>query len=339
MKKDYKISFIRSLAFASIISCHILQGLGNPAAFWVNVGVQVFFFISGFLYGQKKIEDPKIFYKKRLLKILLPTSLLVFLVFIIEGLILRARSYNIFSLVGSLVGLGGFSAMASPILSNLWFVSYILLCYLMLPFLQQIFIKNGEFKRNVKILIILMGIIQILSSYHVISINPAWINNFIVAYFFGRYSNDEKRANVMSISFLILTLAMLPLAIILQEKLNIWLPGQIQKHAYFFIDYGHVLLGCSIFIVLYRLLPKINRPWIAKILDLIDSYSFFIYLVHQIFILGGASLLFITKNSFINVTVILIASIISGYLLKLLTGLVFRLAEKLIKNLPIKNPQ
>lgn len=57
MQKDLKISVIRLIAVLMIISCHILQGLKYEAAYWVNLGVQVFFFISGYLYGKKEIKN------------------------------------------------------------------------------------------------------------------------------------------------------------------------------------------------------------------------------------------------------------------------------------------
>lgn len=65
MEKDAKLSAIRFVALLMIIFCHILQGLGNELAFWINIGVQVFFFLSGYLYGKKNIKDFKKFYKRK----------------------------------------------------------------------------------------------------------------------------------------------------------------------------------------------------------------------------------------------------------------------------------
>ena len=73
--KNNAVAFIRLISLIMIVSCHILQGLGNKMAFWVNVGVQIFLFISGFLYGTKKIDNFSNFYKQRLIKILLPFSI------------------------------------------------------------------------------------------------------------------------------------------------------------------------------------------------------------------------------------------------------------------------
>lgn len=50
-KKDYSISAIRLLAFIFIVSCHLCQYYSHPIRSWLNVGVQMFLFISGHLYG------------------------------------------------------------------------------------------------------------------------------------------------------------------------------------------------------------------------------------------------------------------------------------------------
>ena len=69
-KIDVSISIIRLISLILIISCHILQGLKLDSAYWVNVGVQMFFFLSGYLYGQKDITNIKEFYKKRFKRII-----------------------------------------------------------------------------------------------------------------------------------------------------------------------------------------------------------------------------------------------------------------------------
>ena len=56
--KDNAISMLRFISMLMIIACHICQHYEIELAFWFNVGVQVFFMISGFLYGQKDINNP-----------------------------------------------------------------------------------------------------------------------------------------------------------------------------------------------------------------------------------------------------------------------------------------
>ena len=66
------ISIIRIIAMILIVSCHITQGYGQQIAFILNVGVQIFFLISGFLYGKVEIPSAMDFYKKRVVKIYIP---------------------------------------------------------------------------------------------------------------------------------------------------------------------------------------------------------------------------------------------------------------------------
>lgn len=91
--KDYSISIIRLISMIMIISCHILQGLNNNFAFWINTGVQLFFFVSGFLYGKKKISNIKEFYKKRMEKILFP-YIIVFIISLLLEFVLLKRQYS-----------------------------------------------------------------------------------------------------------------------------------------------------------------------------------------------------------------------------------------------------
>ena len=51
-----------------IVACHYLQYYNNGLAWWLNVGVQVFFVISGYLYGIRDIDNPLAFLKEFSLK-------------------------------------------------------------------------------------------------------------------------------------------------------------------------------------------------------------------------------------------------------------------------------
>lgn len=64
--KNNAISFIRMIAMEMIIICHIMQYYDFVLAWWFNVGVQIFLCISGFLYGQKAIENIARFYNQRI---------------------------------------------------------------------------------------------------------------------------------------------------------------------------------------------------------------------------------------------------------------------------------
>lgn len=68
VRDDLGISFCRYIAMNFIVACHVLQYYDNELAWWFNCGVQIFICISGFLYGQRRIDncgkqpDPQGFY-------------------------------------------------------------------------------------------------------------------------------------------------------------------------------------------------------------------------------------------------------------------------------------
>lgn len=70
--RDYSISVARLVATICIILCHMQQYYGSELCWWFNVGVQMFLFISGYLYANKKIVDSELFFIKNLIKILIP---------------------------------------------------------------------------------------------------------------------------------------------------------------------------------------------------------------------------------------------------------------------------
>ena len=138
LKKDYSISLARFLATSAIIICHIMQYYNFVLAWWFNVGVQIFLCMSGFLYGKKEITKPIGFYKKQFVKILLDYYVVVLTVaafqfiFMPEEITLLQFAKSILT-VGTLSG-GG----------HLWYIPYILLCYLITPLLSLLAKKlNG----------------------------------------------------------------------------------------------------------------------------------------------------------------------------------------------------
>ena len=68
VKRDYAISYIRFIAMVMIIVCHFFQYYENELAYWFNVGVEIFFIISGYLYASKNIVDPINFITRQLKK-------------------------------------------------------------------------------------------------------------------------------------------------------------------------------------------------------------------------------------------------------------------------------
>ena len=93
-EKNYSISLIRLIAMVMIVVCHVLQNIGNELAWWINVGVQIFLTMSGFLYGMRYIEKPSKWMIKRFKRILLDYYIFI-ITMSITYTITKAYSLNI----------------------------------------------------------------------------------------------------------------------------------------------------------------------------------------------------------------------------------------------------
>lgn len=88
--KDYSISIIRLIATLVIFSCHIFQYFDIEIAWWLNVGVQIFLSISGYLCGTKEnIYDYFSFVIKQFIKIAVDYLIVITIVILIHLFILN----------------------------------------------------------------------------------------------------------------------------------------------------------------------------------------------------------------------------------------------------------
>lgn len=87
-QKDVSVQMIRIISMFSIFLCHLVQELNNTTIAktgqFFNVGVYVFLFLSGWLYGNKKIENYGKWILGRVKRVLVPMWLFMILLFCIH---------------------------------------------------------------------------------------------------------------------------------------------------------------------------------------------------------------------------------------------------------------
>ncbi len=311
MKKNNSISLIRLIALIMIISCHILQGLNLEAAFWLNVGVQIFLFMSGYLYGKKHIDDVVPWYKKQFKKIYIPYLVLATIIIGIDVFIFKI-TYPKTQIITNLIGFQGF-ANAINTISHTWFISYILLCYLITPLLDIIKIENFK-PHQFYIFLILSGSFLFLFEYlHITTLNSSIIFNYILGYAYSKYMDNKtsKTINNFTIILFIVLLAILVPRILMQYNL---FGVKTSPYIAYYQTYSHVLLGSFLFIIMLTTFDHLQIKE-NKLLDFSDKYSYYIYLTHQIFILFHISILHLTNSLFINIILILLTSTITAFIL------------------------
>lgn len=310
---------IRLLAMLSIIACHFCQYYNSEWAWWLNVGVQVFFIISGYLYGSKSIDEPILWLKKRLVKILTPYY--IFLTLAIVGYIIVSPDIlgagNIVSsylVVGTIKGI-----------SHLWFVSYILFCYIITPYLAALrdYLSNKNLLFSIGSFVVIFGvysIIEILIDGH---FRPGMVSCYILGYYTAVFA---KRIGERSLQ-ICFWMSLLPTIISNYVYCHFhYIQGLEMKGFLVHItDYSHALLGYSITMLLMIAFREIKE---SRILEYSDKYSYEIYLVHQLFILSPLTLLTTTNNSIINVSLTIFVIFLSGYILNKLQNTLLSLSRR-----------
>lgn len=318
------ISLLRMLSVFSIISCHIMQFYNSELAWWFNTGVQVFLLISGFLYSQKNIKI-KEFYKKNIVKILFDYYVYLFIILFIY-LLFKRNYLNLSGIIRAIIGKGG----GIKGLEHMWFISTIIICYFLTPFLQKLKneIKN-KFFLFISFLILMLCIEP--SPYF----PGTWINCYIIGYLFGTFSFNEKYKTIFNkISFFILIVGIITniFQIYLQYFLNIRYETKIEFLLY---RYNKIFLALGIFIVfiIYLKRYKSKNQYIKNLYKYMNKYSYDIYLTHHIYILGPFSILnfSIFKEKMLGVITVFFLSISSGIILNILCEkikLFFKLFKK-----------
>ena len=114
-----------------------------------NCGVDLFIFISGYLYGGKVIKNFGRWYLKRIVTVALPAVILSMVV--ILALSIAGKNQSINSIIAYCLDLEGLLFLnwnlvsmifkEIPSLGPLWFTTIIMLCYLMVSLFQKISTK------------------------------------------------------------------------------------------------------------------------------------------------------------------------------------------------------
>lgn len=319
-EKNNAISLVRLVATVFIVLCHFFQYYDLEAAWWFNVGVPMFFCISGFLYGGKRLSSPMDYLCKGFRKILIPyycyltAAIFVYFVFHREML-----SYQIvfraISTSGTVRGI-----------EHLWFVSYILFCYLLTPYLQAVADKMKTLKWYAFLFVFwafsILG--QVLFLHFSVCFGFPSVFCYLFGYFTAVFLCNYKYRVFKSL------FALFAVATMAMNGIRIYGTYVAPIHMYrfdLFVNYAHGFLGIFLVLVFVMTFSHIKRNWL---LDLSDKYSFYIYIVHQLYILSPFTLLTATKSVPINVALTVAAILLSAILFKFVVDRIDRLYAKIM---------
>lgn len=315
------ISSVRSIATLMIIICHIFQGYYHFLAWWFNIGVQIFLFMSGFLLAHSDYSNKYHFLKKRLQRILVPYWLLLLLALPIYYFFGNGLNIKINEIPFYLTGTRGIYIGVRGI-EHLWFLAVIVICYIFAVHISELREASRKIKAGPFYLYLSLSFLGLQWLENVRLLTPSyapWVATFILGYFISyRYQGKIPRKLFYALSLLALSTSGLRIYYENYAYVN-RLPNN-------YVPWSKFLLGSFLFVALYLLFQKLDwskRPKLAKALRLLDSYSYETYLTHQIFILGPFSFLYYTWSKPLNLLIISLLIITSTLLLKFLSNLVY----------------
>ncbi len=301
------IDLLRCIAILSIIICHLYAYYENEWAQIFNIGVQVLFAISGYLYGKKQISGWKNFYLKRFLKIYKPYIIFViplFLIYFYMGVdikIINVVTY-VFMLLGIPYYFGNFPLHG---MGHLWFLSAIFICYSTLPVLEYLRNKiNAIYSSAAFLGALLFDLFELTTPVCYI-----WLFGF--AYMIGNIDGIIKiifKAFLYALAFFILC----------KVSIDDMTPNSL-KWSFTHYIFGLVILLLSIDVA------KVLHFNGCSILKFGGHFSYYVYLVHMIWIDGALSVLPYYKEKYLMASsCVLILTICSALQLWILSNIIIK---------------
>lgn len=334
LEQSMAISLVRIIATFMIIACHIFQGYDHMLAWWFNVGVQVFLFMSGYLLAQSSYKTKYEYFSKRFLRIMVPYWILLLLVVPVYHFLGVKVNIARADVPYYLTGLIGLRRLFDVGLDHLWFMALIIICYVASMILHDVKDRLNEL-REVPFYIVLALIIGFLPYLESIALLPRtyapWVATFILGFVIS-YRYKGRIPIVFGIALTAATLYTTGLRIY-NENFVRW--NRLPRD---FVPWSKFLLGSFIFVLLYVIFKRVNfkaMPKLSKVIKVIDSYTYEIFLVHQIVILGSLSLLYLTTSKGVNILIILGITTVGAVVLKWLCNLAYDRFLPLLGRLPI----
>lgn len=306
LQQKNAITIVRVLSMLMIITCHILQGYNKPSAFLFNIGVQIFFLLSGFLYGKIEITSIASFVKKRFVKVYIPFILVVLCCAVIYT-IFNIADLSFRNVIPYLFNIQGFVGDKIDGLNHLWFLSVLMICYFITPIAQRLLKYNSVL---FIVLCILVGVVEFGFVQKMQSV-AAWVMLYLLGMFWGK--NENKWINI-GLIIISLILSFVMLYFLKMEYLT-------DPHMVRYSIGLHCILALCIVSVLYCSLSKLEIC-MPKWLQYCNDVSYEVYLIHHIVILGPLSLLFVTPIKAINIVLILMITFVLSHLLNRLMNLI-----------------
>jgi len=255
----------KAVAVLQIIVAHMSLGEAQPVAEAIRIafsqiGVPVFFVCTGFFY-QRKRNDSRIFWGKKIKTIIVPYIIMATATFVLP-VILSGTFKGFAAYVKWVIGIG----------SPYWYMSVMLLCFLLFKCICHLerTKKAALFScvgiSVLSVLLSVIGVIQYNSYFNQYTNLLNWIGWFALGYLIREYGWLEKITSKM---FFAVSCPLLILFVALSTGRTITIEAYVDQYSLPIEIFGVVCVLCLA-----------NALSNTKLLIDIGKKSFFIYLIH-----------------------------------------------------------
>lgn len=312
------LDYIRIFACLCIYLCHIFE-IGTSFIFslgtqFFNVGVALFFMLSGYLYSGKKLNQSAVrWYQKKILRLGIPVW--IFMVIFIPILIGIGIIPSVSQILYNLFLLSGLSQQYIPRCGHLWFITHILICYLVTPFLMRF----RPCKHTILFVCTYLAV-KIIAAYSIPTILSTLISS-LGSFLVGFYLLPIMLSNYRKLIILF------PVSIILRIVFFYFFDGSI-LYSLFLVDISHKMLAISIIAIFNLLGQYLSRvSLLNQITEKFKPLTYAFYIVHYPIVLSLASVPRM-KNVFLIGILGLIVSLFAAICLHSITNSVNKLIKE-----------
>ncbi len=320
--RDSTISIVRVLAMLSIILGHVFSWRGINTYQLLSVGVEIFLFISGYLYATKRIESLSAFIKSRAKKLLIPMWIMVWVVGIPTSLVgggIHVENFLIY--VFNLQGLGFvFHSVKAlihgiPGLGQLWFLTVIFVCYFLMYLLKAVKIDLW-IDQHIQFSFLLGCILTALLAFFNIAVS--YIDIFFVGYFWKRQKNtlcvNHKTYKFITIIMFLMVMTRIGTRRILDDT-----PFYECFIARVSMCVLAVWLIVSVAITVRKKNNVAEKVVHTKMWLFLDKMSYPLFVTHYAFLTGNFDVARYFEKSFVGIIVFIICTVISAVCLSEIT--------------------
>ena len=341
--RNITISKIRMISMFMIVFLHMDDGgfFGHIkyVDYILDAGVGIFFCISAWLYGQKTVnESIKYFYIRNCLKVLGPLWLLCCLVIPVNIFVFHKEFVGLKIVVNSILGLCTYGCIDGC--RHLWFITYILFCYLITPLLEftDISSEKNTLKQFLTKGCLFIGLVLMLGMYKVIGLSVFYPIEYIVVYFISRRTNYYKKDDTQRLQYLIILAGALFTGIWFVYVWDGFNHLPLSSSVEILQSQFEVFTSAALFFGGYNLLNKFGKKNVNGIyhvaLSFFDKYSYSIYLTHAYFIWNDKlNFMYLSSSKILNFILTISEVLFIGFcfqnLYDIIEGII---AKKLPKN-------